>query len=80
MADITKGDESETARKVDNESRKMQVVQAEVHRNPENSNILKVDVDTGDSEKEGRSTPQGTDEEDQPVVDFEDQAYELAQA
>ena len=58
----------------------MQVIQVEVHRNPETSNALTVDVDTEDSEKEGRSTPQGTDEEDQPVVEFKDQVYELTQA
>ena len=59
---------------------RMQVVQAEVHRNQETSNILVVDVDTEKSENEGKSTPQGTDEEDQPVVEFKDQAYELTQA
>ena len=79
MADITKGDKSETAQKADDESRKMQVIQVKVHRNPETSKVPTVDVDTENSEK-GRSTPQGTDEEDQPVVEFEDQVYELAQA
>ena len=58
----------------------MQVIQAKVHRNPETSDIQTVDVDTEDSEKESGSTPQGTDEEDQPVVEFKDQAYELTQA
>ena len=57
----------------------MQVIQAEVHRNPETSSVPMVDVDTENSENEGESTPQGTDEEDQPVVEFKDQAYELTQ-
>ena len=43
----------------------MQVIQVEVHRNPETSN---------------KQLPQRTDEEDQPVVEFEDQANELTQA
>ena len=54
-----------------------QVVQAEVHRNPQPSD--KVSVDTEESENESESTHQKTDEEDQQVVEFKDQAYELAQ-
>ena len=57
----------------------MQVIQAEVHRNPEISNVQMVDVDTENLENKGESTPQGTDE-DQPVVEFENQSYELTQA
>ena len=55
----------------------MQVVQAEVQRNPEPSDI--VNVDTEESEKESESAHQETKEENQPVVEFEDQAYKLAQ-
>ena len=61
------------------ESRGMQVVQVEVHRNLETSNVPIVDVDTEKSENEGESTPQGTDKEDHPVFEFKDQAYELTQ-
>ena len=39
VADIMKGDELRTEQKVDDESRGMQVVWAEVHRNPEHSDI-----------------------------------------
>ena len=77
VANITKGNESETVQKMDVESGRMQVIQVEVHRNPETSNIWTVGVNT---ENEGRSTPQGSDEEDQPVVEFKEQAYELTQA
>ena len=55
----------------------MQVVQAEVHKNPELSNI--VSVDTEESEKESESTHQQTNKEDQLVVEFEDQAYKIDQ-
>ena len=58
----------------------MQVIQVEVHKNLETSSIPTVDVDTENSENEGKSIPQGTDKEDQPVVEFKDQAYELTQA
>ena len=77
VTNITKGDESRTEQKLDDESRGMQVVWAEVHGNPEPSNIVSVDME--DSENESKSTHQETNEEDQPVVEFEDQAYELTQ-
>ena len=77
VADITKGDELRIKQKVDDESGNMQVVQAEVHRNSEPSNI--VSVDTEELENENESTHQETNEEDQLVVEFEDQAFELAQ-
>ena len=79
MADITRGDESETAQKMDDESRQMQIIWAEVNRNPEASYEPIVDVDMEKCENEGKCTPQGTDEEDQPVIEFEAQAYELTQ-
>ena len=77
VADIAKGDKSRTGQKVDDESRGTQVARVEVHRNPEPSDI--VSVDTEESENESESTHQETDKGDQPVVEFKDQAYELAQ-
>ena len=78
VANVTKGDESETAQKADDELRKMQVVQAEVHRNPDPGDTENVEM--GKSEDEGETTPQETSEEDQPVIEFKNKAYELAQA
>ena len=73
VADVNKGDKSRSEQKVNDELRSMQVVQAEVHRNLEPSDI--VNVDTEESENESESVHQETNEEDQPVVEFEDQAY-----
>ena len=77
VADVNKGDKLRSEQNADDKSRGLQVVQAEVHRNPEPSDI--VNVDTEESEKESESTHQETDQEDQLVVEFEDQAYELDQ-
>ena len=77
VADVSKGDKLKTEQKADDELRGMQVVQVEVHRNLEPSDI--VNVDTGESENESESAHQETNEEDQPVVEFEDQAYKLTQ-
>ena len=62
---------------MDDESGDTQVVQAKVHRNPEPSNI--VNMETEESENESESTHQETDEEDQLVVEFKDQAYVITQ-
>ena len=77
VANVNKGDKSRSEQKGDDKSRGIQVVQAEVHGNLEPSDI--VNVDTEESEKESESTHQETNEEDQLVVEFEDQAYKLAQ-
>ena len=77
VADIAKDDKSRTKQKVDDESEDMQFVQAEVHRNPEPSDIMNVEME--ELENESESTHQETDEEDQPVVEFKDQTYELTQ-
>ena len=77
VVDIAKGNELRTEQKADDESRGTQGVWVEVHRNPEPSDIVSVDVE--ELENESESTHQETDKEDQLVVEFEDQAYELAQ-
>ena len=56
VADIAKGEELRTKKKVDDKLGDMQVVQAEVHRNPEPSD--KVNVEMEESEKESESTHQ----------------------
>ena len=77
VPDIAKGDESRTKQKADEESGDTQVVQAEVHRNPEPSDIVNVEME--ESENGSESTHQETDEKDQLVVEFKDQAYKLTQ-
>ena len=77
MADVSKGDESRSGKKADDKSSSMQVVQAEVHRDLEPSDIVNMDME--ESENESESVHQETNEEDQPVVEFEDQAYKLTQ-
>ena len=68
VADINKGDKSSPEQKADDESRSMQVVQVEVHRNPEPIDI--VSLDTEESESESESAHQEIDEEDQLVVEL----------
>ena len=45
VADIAKGNKLRTKKKVDEKSGDTQVVQAEVHRNPEPSNIVNVETE-----------------------------------
>ena len=52
MPDIAEGDELRTERKADDESRGMQVVWAEVHRNPEPSDIVSVDMEESENKSE----------------------------
>ena len=77
VADINKDDKSRSEQKVDDKLRGMQVVQAEVHRILEPSDI--VNVDTEESENESKSAHQETNKEYQLVVEIEDKAYELTQ-
>ena len=57
---------------MDDELGSTQIIQAEVHVAP------RLEYDTSPAEK-GISNENISDEEDQPVVEFEDQSYELAQ-
>ena len=70
---MTKGDESSMRQKMDDESGSTQIIQAEVHAAP------RLEDETSPVEEE-ITNEDASDEEDQPVVEFEDQSYELAQA
>ena len=69
---MTQGDKSGMRQKVDDESGNMQIVCAEVQVAPR----LEDEVNPAEEKKDNKNT---SDEEDQPVVEFEDQSYELAQ-
>ena len=58
--------------KMDDESGSTWIIQAEVHAAP------RLEEETSPVEEE-ISDEDASDEEDQPVVEFEDQSYELAQ-
>ena len=77
LADINKGDELRPEQKLDDKSRNLTVTQAEVHGDLEPSDIVNVDME--ESENESEFAHQETNEEDQLVVEFTDQAYKLAQ-
>ena len=62
---------------MDDESESIQVICAEVHMNPEPEDEASPDVEKPNDDDEPEST--GV-EEDQPIVEFEDQAYDLSQA
>ena len=72
-----KGDESGVKQKTDDKSGDLQVVHAEVHMNLEPEDKASLDVEKCDDDDESESTEI---EEDQLIVEFEDQAYELSQA
>ena len=69
---MTQGDESSMRQKMNDESGNMQIVRAEVHVAP------RLEDETNPAEKES-GNENTSDEEGQPVVEFEDQSYELAQ-
>ena len=62
---------------MDDKSGNLQVVHAEVHMNPDPKNKASLDVEKPDEDDESESTEI---EEDQLIVEFKDQAYELLQA
>ena len=49
VADVNKDDELRLKQKLDDKLRGMQVVQAEVHRNPEPSDIVNVDMEESEN-------------------------------
>ena len=69
---MSQGDESGMRQKADDESGNMQMVCAEVHVAPRSE-------DKANQAEEQEGNKNTSDEEDQPVVEFEDQSYELAQ-
>ena len=69
---MTQGDESGMRQKADDESGNTQIVHAEVHVTPRLE-------DEANPAEEKKGNKNASDEEDQPVVEFEDQSYELAQ-
>ena len=68
----TQGNKSGIRQKADDESGNMQIVCAEVHVAPRLE-------DEANPAEEKKGNKNASDEEDQPVVEFEDQSYELAQ-
>ena len=52
VADVSKGNKSRSEKKADDESRGIQVVQAEVHRKPEPSAIVIMDTEESENENE----------------------------
>ena len=77
ISGTAKGDESGVKQKTDDESGNLQEVHTEVHMNPEPEDKASLDVEKPDNDDESESTEI---EEDQLIVEFEDQAYELSQA
>ena len=69
---MTQGDESGMRQKVDDELGNMQTLHAEVHAAPRLE-------DEANPAEEQEGDKNASDKEDQPVVEFEDQSYELAQ-
>ena len=72
-----KGDKSGMKQKTDDESGNLQVVCAEVHMNPEPKDKASLDIEKPNEDDESESTEI---EEDQQIMEFKDQAYELSQA
>ena len=64
--------------KTDDESGNTQVIHAKVHMDPEPEDEASPDVEKPDDDDDEPDSV-GV-EEDQPIVEFEDQAYELSQA
>ena len=77
ISGIAKGDELDMKQKMDDESGNLQVVCAEVHMNPEPEDKASLDLEKPDDDDEFESIEIA---EDQLIVEFEDQAYELSQA
>ena len=78
ISGTAKGDELDVKQKTDDESGNLQVVCTEVHTNLEPEDKVSLDVEKpDDDDDESESTEI---EEDQPIVEFKDQAYELSQA
>ena len=69
---MTQGDKSGMRQKADDESGNTPILRAEVHVAPR----LEDEANPVEEKKDNKNT---SDEEDQPVVEFEDQSYELAE-
>ena len=77
ILEVVKGDESGVKQKMGDESGNTQVICAKVHMNPEPEDEASPDVEKPNDDNEPDSA--GV-EEDQSIVEFKDQAYELSRA